>query len=448
MTPDPESQSIILQILLLVVLTALNAFFSGAEMALVSTSRARVEQKAAEGSKKFQNLLRVMDQPTNFLSTIQIGITFISLLSGASLANTLGDRLAEVFGSWEYAKPVSSVLILVILTYVSIVFGELYPKRIAQNLKEKYALFAVRPLQILATIMRPFVWLLASSTNLLSRITPMTFDDDGDDMTRDEIEYMLNTSEKALAEEERDMLTGVFSLDELVAREIMVPRVDAFMVDINDDIHDNIAQILSQNYSRIPVYDDDKDRVVGVLHTKTLLRNGYEKGFDNLVLKDILQEPLFVPETIFVDDLLTELKRTQNQMAILLNEYGGVEGLVTLEDLLEEIVGEIEDETDIAEREIIEIGDNTYIVRGKLTLNDFNEEFETNLDSNDVDTIAGYFIDKVGKIPAEREQITYEFDDDRYHIALTSLEMEDRRLKKLRVVLSPIDEESDSETEK
>ena len=319
------------------------------------------------------------------------------------------------------------------MTYVSIVFGELYPKRIAQNLKEKYALASVTPLKILGGIMSPFVWLLATSTNILSKLTPMTFDDNAENMTRDEIEYILNADSSVLDENEREMLAGVFSLDELMAREIMVPRTDAFMIDISEGIHDNIAAVLSQNYSRIPVYIDDKDKVVGVLHTKTLLKSAYEKGFDQLDLRPILQEPLFVPETIFVDDLLRELKKTQNQMAILLNEYGGVEGIVTLEDLLEEIVGEIEDESDIAEKDVFQINDHIYIVKGGLTLNDFNEFFDTYLESDDVDTIAGYFMAGIGAIPGEKEQIDYDVVTEKDNLTLTSLEVDGTRLVKLRV---------------
>ncbi|MDN6437408.1 MAG: hemolysin family protein, partial [Lactococcus sp.] len=375
----------------------------------------------------------ILNQPSNFLSTIQIGITLINILSGASLADSLATRLAPVLGGTPTAKTLASVIILAILTYISIVFGELYPKRIAQNLKEKYALAAVGPLNVLGHLMHPFVWLLATSTNILSKLTPMTFDDDNENMTRDEIEYLLNTDNTALDQNEREMLAGVFSLDELMAREIMVPRTDAFMIDVNDDVHDNIMAVLAQNYSRIPVYDGEKDKILGVLHTKTLLKKGYAQGFDKLDLADIIQEPLFVPETIFVDDLLRELKKTQNQMAILLNEYGGVEGIVTLEDLLEEIVGEIEDESDIAEKDVFKINENIFAVKGGLTLNDFNEYFDTHLESDDVDTIAGYFMAGIGAIPGEKEQIDYDVITEKDNLTLTSLEVDGTRLVKLRV---------------
>ncbi len=436
---DP-SQNLVLQFVLLLILTLLNAFFSASEMALVSLNRSRVEQKAEEGDKKFIRLLSVLENPNNFLSTIQVGITFISLLQGASLSASLGSVIASWFGNFVWAQTAGSVISLVFLTYISIVLGELYPKRIAMNLKENLAVVSAPVIIFIGKLVSPFVWLLSASTNLLSRITPMQFDDADEKMTRDEIEYMLSNSEETLDAEEIEMLQGVFSLDELMAREVMVPRTDAFMIDINDDTKENIQEILKQNFSRIPVYDDDKDKIIGVLHTKRLLDAGFRDGFDNIVLRKILQEPLFVPETIFVDDLLRQLRNTQNQMAILLDEYGGVAGIVTLEDLLEEIVGEIDDETDKAEQFVREIGEHTYIVLGTMTLNEFNDYFDVDLESDDVDTIAGYYLTGVGNIPDQDSRETFEIDTKEKHIALTNDKVKDGRVTKLKVVFSDIEQ--------
>lgn len=431
--PDPESSSVILQILLLVFLTALNAFFSASEMALVSLSRSRVEQKASEGDSKYQYLLRVVDNPTHFLSTIQVGITFLNIFAGASLADTLAAQLAPLFGDTSFAQTLSKIIILVILTFFTIVFGELFPKRIAQALKEKAALKMVRPLMSIGVVLKPFIWLLTITINGLARVFPIKFDSNDDDMTRDEIEYLVHTDETALDDSEREMITGVFSLDELVAREIMVPRTDAFMIDINDEPRENIEKMLSESYSRVPVYDDDKDNILGIIHTKRLLARGFADGFDNINFREMLQEPLFVPETVFVDDLMLQMRNTQNQMAILLNEYGGVEGIVTLEDLIEEIVGEIEDETDVAETDVYKIGENMYVVQGKMTINDFNDEFGTHLVNNDVDTMAGFFLSETGQIPEKGQQVMCEIDNDEDHFSLTSLEVDGNRVLKLRV---------------
>ncbi|MFD2255042.1 hemolysin family protein [Lactococcus formosensis subsp. bovis] len=431
--PDPESTSIILQILLLVFLTALNAFFSASEMALVSLSRSRVEQKASEGDEQYQYLLSVIDNPTHFLSTVQVGITFLNIVAGASLADTLAVQLAPLFGDTNFGQTLSKIIILVILTFFTIVFGELFPKRIAQALKEKAALKMVRPLMAIGVVLKPFIWLLTITINGLARIFPIKFDSSDDDMTRDEIEYLVHTDETALDDSEREMITGVFSLDELVAREIMVPRTDAFMIDINDDPRENIEKMLSESYSRVPVYDDDKDNILGIIHTKRILARGFADGFDNIDFREMLQEPLFVPETVFVDDLMLQMRNTQNQMAILLNEYGGVEGIVTLEDLIEEIVGEIEDETDIAEAEVHKIGENMYVVQGKMTINDFNDEFGTHLVNKDVDTMAGFFLSETGQIPEKGQQVMCKIDNLEDHFSLTSLEVDGNRILKLRV---------------
>ncbi|MBF7094816.1 HlyC/CorC family transporter [Streptococcus sp. HF-1907] len=438
---DPSSQSLLLQLLLLLVLTLLNAFFSASEMAMVSLSRSRVEQKAEEGNKKYQRLLDVLENPNNFLSTIQVGITFISLLQGASLSASLGKVIAGWLGNSATAQTAGSVISLIFLTYISIVLGELYPKRIAMNLKDDLAVISAPVIIFIGKIVRPFVWFLSASTNLLSRLTPMTFDDADEKMTRDEIEYMLTNSEETLDAEEIEMLQGVFSLDELMAREVMVPRTDAFMIDINDNTRDNIEEILRQSFSRVPVYDGDKDKVIGVLHTKRLLEAGFKEGFDDLNLRRILQDPLFVPETIFVDDLLKELRRTQNQMAILLDEYGGMAGLVTLEDLLEEIVGEIDDETDKAELEVREIGDQTYIVLGTMSLNDFNDHFDTELESDDVDTIAGFYLTGVGSIPSQTVKESFAIDSKEKHLTFINDKVRDGRVIKLKVLVSDIEQD-------
>ncbi|HFR3793821.1 TPA: hemolysin family protein, partial [Streptococcus suis] len=433
--------TIYLQLLILFLLTLFNAFFSASEMALVSLNRSRVEQKAADGERKYIRLLQVLENPNNFLSTIQVGITFISILSGASLANDLGAVFAKWMGNSTTAQTAGYWLALAMLTFVSIVLGELYPKRIAMNMKENLAVVTAPVIIFLGKIVSPFVWLLSAATNLISRITPMNFDDADEQMTRDEIEYILTKSEKTLDAEEIEMLQGVFSLDELMAREVMVPRTDAFMVDIEDDTATIMAAILKQNFSRIPVYDGDKDNIIGLIHTKKILSEAFSNGFDNLNIRRIMQEPLFVPETIFVDDLLTSLRNTQNQMAILLDEYGGVAGLVTLEDLLEEIVGEIDDETDKTEIFVREIADNTYIVQGNMTLNDFNEHFEMELESDNVDTIAGYYLTGVGTIPSQDEKVSFEVDSKDHHLVLINDKVKNGRVTKLKLLITPLEKE-------
>ena len=444
MNPDPDSQSLLAQILLLVVLTLINAFLAASEIAVVSINKNRIEQKAEDGDKKAKKILKILENPTNFLSTIQVGITLVNILSGASLADSLAARLAPYIGTSTAARSMATFIVLAILTYVSIVFGELYPKRIAMNKSEEVAMFTSGVIRVLEVITKPFVWLLSASTNLLSRITPMTFDDEDSKMTRDEMRYML-ANEGVFEEDELEMLQGIFSLDTKVARDVMVPRTDAFMIDIHADVKENLQRILSESYSRIPVYNEDKDKIIGILHTKTLLKAAYEVGFDNLELLPLMQEPLFVPETVFIDDLLYELKKTQNQMAILLDEYGGVVGLVTLEDLLEEIVGEIDDESDEVETLYEVINENEYIIQGRMLIDEFNTVFNANLHMSDVDTMAGYLITALGVIPDENKKIPFEVDN----FILTTEEVEGSRVLRIHVeVRNPENTEVEPEEER
>ena len=436
MNADPESQSLLAQILLLIILTLINAFLAASEIAVVSINKNRVEQKAEEGDVKSQKLLKILQNPNNFLSTIQVGITLVNILSGASLANTLSEKLAPLLGGSVAARNIANIIVLAILTYVSIVFGELYPKRIALNKSEEVANFTSGIIRLIGVVAKPFVWLLSASTSLLARVTPMTFDDEDSKMTRDEMRYMLET-EGVLDNEELEMLQGVFSLDTKVAREVMVPRTDAFMIDINDSVEENVNEVLSENYSRIPVYNEDKDKVVGILHTKNLLKAAHKFGFEHLNIQKIMQEPLFVPETIFIDDLLYEMKKTQNQMAILLDESGGVVGLATLEDLLEEIVGEIDDESDEVEKLYEKVAEHEYVIQGRMLIDEFNEVFDSNLHMSDVDTMAGYLITALGMIPDEGEKLSFDVDN----ITLTSEEMEGSRILKIRVVFHDPKEE-------
>ena len=445
MNPDPDSQSIIATLILLVILTLINAFFAGAEMALASLNRSRATQKAEQGDKKAIRLLAILSEPNNFLSTIQIGITVINLIAGASLSDAIAQKLSMLMSA--FIEPVISyriaaVLSFIILTYVSIVFGELYPKRVALNNAEKFAGMVVGPIQLLGKITRPFVWLLSASTDLISRLTPMKFDDMEEKMTREDMRYML-LNEGVLDSEEMDMVEGVFSLESKVAREVMVPRTDSFMIDIEDSLDENLELILTENYSRIPVYKGDKDKVMGILHVKTLLKEVHKLGFEKIKLESILQDPLFVPETIVVSDLLYEFKKTQNQIAILLDEYGGVVGIVTLEDLLEEIVGEIEDESDEAAELYTQIDEETYIVQGRMLIDEFNQIFKTKLEMDDVDTMAGYFITAIGHIPDGDEELAYEVDN----VKLISEEVEETRVLSLKVIFQQEDDKNLEENE-
>ena len=245
-----------------------------------------------------------------------------------------------------------------------------------------------------------------------------------------------------LTDTEYSMIEGSMAFHDKVAREVMVPRTDAFMVDIEDDLEENLDDILRQPYSRIPVYRQDKDQIVGVIHIRTILREARRHGFDQLTYDSLISPPLFAPETIELDDLLVQMQTSQQQLAILTDEYGGVTGLASIEDLLEEIVGDIDDEVDKADVLVRQLNDRQFVIYGKMPLADFNDRFGTDLEMEDVDTLAGYMITKLGVIPGRGEQLEVPLDNG---MVLTTRRMRGSRL--LTVLLTLPEENYEEETE-
>ncbi|KRK93205.1 hemolysin [Latilactobacillus curvatus JCM 1096 = DSM 20019] len=433
MNPDPGS-SVWGQLLLILILTLVNAFFAAAEIALVSLSRVKMEEQANKGDKKARVLVQVLGHSNQFLATIQVAITFAGFLSSASAATTIAGRLAPLLGNAAWTKEAAVLIVTIVLSYVSLVFGELYPKQVALHRAEAIAKITVQPVRIVGILLRPFVWLLSMSTSLLMKLTPIDFSETEPKLTREEMVHMIESGKSAgvLETDEYEMLEGIITLNKKMAREVMVPRTDAFMIDICADNDQNIDAILAQPFSRIPVYRDDKDQVVGVVHIKNLLKEARQKGFQAMQIEAVMKEPLFVPETITIDDLLFEMKRTQQQMAILLDEYGGVVGLATIEDLLEEIVGEIDDESDKAEELYQKIDAQHYTVMGSMPINEFNSAFNTDIQVTDVDTIAGFVITEIGAIPVSGHPETIELPGG---MSLTTGSVSGSRLIDLQLTL-------------
>lgn len=444
MSGDPASSSLGGQILLIAILTLVNAFFAAAEMAIVSVNRTRIETEASDGDKKAQSLLKVMNDSSSFLATIQVAITFAGFLSSASAATSMAKLLTPLFGDASWGPQVSVIVITIILSYISLVFGELFPKQIALAKAEQVAKMSVGPIKFVRGFLRPFVWLLSASTNLLVKITPTDLSTTDSQVTRDEMLSVIEKSRKTgvINPDEYNMLEGIINFNDIMAREVMVPRTDAFMIDINDTDSENIDLILDQPYSRVPVYREDKDIVVGVLHIKKILQQAREVGFDNLKLAEIMTQPLFVPETITINELLLEMQKTHQQMAILLDEYGGVVGLATIEDLIEEIVGDIDDESDATETLFSKVNEHKYVIAGKMPLSDFNDQFSTNLENDDVDTIAGFVITELGTIPQNGQHLQVKLDNG---MILTTGLVQGSRLENVTLELPPEVTETDSE---
>ncbi|ALQ17707.1 hemolysin family protein [Listeria monocytogenes] len=431
MNPDPESQQIILQLILIVVLTMLNAFFASAEMALVSLNKNRVKSQAETGDKKAVMLAKLVDDPSKFLATIQVGITLAGFFSSASAATSIATRLESVFGGSSFAKELSIIVVTIVLSYITLVFGELYPKRLALQKSEKIARVSVRPIMAVGVVLRPFVKFLSFSTDILVKLTRMEKNTDNEKMTREEMQLLIETGRRdgVIEVEELQMLRGVFEMDNKYAREVMVPRTDAFMVDAEIESEELCDALLSENFSRVPVYTGDQDSVLGILHMKDFFAEARKSGFENIDVKALVKDAYFAQETMFIDDLLKNMQRTRNQMAILMDEYGGVAGIVTVEDLLEEIVGEIDDENDVFSDEVKKIDETTFIVEGRMSLDDFNEMFHVELPSRGVDTVAGFVLTLTGTIPEEDDKVVVEYGTLRFTVE----EMNDARLVSVRV---------------
>lgn len=431
MNPDPESQQIILQLILIVVLTMLNAFFASAEMALVSLNKNRVKSQAETGDKKAVMLAKLVDDPSKFLATIQVGITLAGFFSSASAATSIATRLESVFGGSSFAKELSIIVVTIVLSYITLVFGELYPKRLALQKSEKIARVSVRPIMAVGVVLRPFVKFLSFSTDMLVKLTRMEKNTDNEKMTREEMQLLIETGRRdgVIEVEELQMLRGVFEMDNKYAREVMVPRTDAFMVDAEIESEELCDALLSENFSRVPVYTGDQDSVLGILHMKDFFAEARKSGFENIDVKALVKDAYFAQETMFIDDLLKNMQRTRNQMAILMDEYGGVAGIVTVEDLLEEIVGEIDDENDVFSDEVKKIDETTFIVEGRMPLDDFNEMFHVELPSRGVDTVAGFVLTLTGTIPEEDDKVVVEYGTLRFTVE----EMNDARLVSVRV---------------
>ncbi|MGL4850538.1 MAG: hemolysin family protein [Clostridium sp.] len=427
--------NIVPDLILILILTGVNAFFSAAEMAIVSVNKTKIRMLSEDGSKKAKLLEKLMLEPSNFFATIQVGITLASFFSSASAATGVSAAIGSSLSRYNipYVHQISLIGVTVVLSYITLVFGELVPKRIALKKSEKTAMATVNVIYFVSIIAKPFIKILSLSTTLVLMITGNNQNGIEEKVSEEEIRAMLSEGEEygTIKEEERDMIDNVFEFNDKMAKEIMTSRKDTCMINLDEDIGNYMDGILSLKYSRIPVYKDEIDNIVGILYLKDLLVEARKKGFENLNIEKILHEPKFFPETKKTNELFKELKKTRNHMAILIDEYGGVSGIATMEDLIEEIMGNIEDEYDLEEPMIRKIDSKHYILSGRLTINDFNENFKFNLEEGDYDTLNGYLITKIGEIPEDHMDILIEKES----FILEGIEINDRRVEKVKLTI-------------
>ncbi len=398
-----------MKVILIIVLIFVNAFFAASEMAFVSLNDTKLNRMAKNGNKKAEKIVKMLVNPSKFLATIQIGITLAGFLSSAfaseSFAIVIAPKLNELIpvlslSAWNI---VSIVVITIILSYFTLVFGELVPKRLAMKNSEKIAFFSIGIINAISVVTSPFVAVLTFSTNAISRLFGVS-EKEEKTVTEEEIRMMIDVGEEkgTIEEDERNMINNVFEFNDRIVSEIMIPRTDVVAVNNNISIFEALKYLEDNKimYSRIPVYNENIDSIVGILHFKDLFYS--DKSKDTNITR-VMRTPYFVPESKPIDELFAELKRSRNLMAIVIDEYGGTAGIVTMEDILEEIVGEIYDEHDKVEENFKKIDDNTYIINAEMTIYDVEEILGIHIQEGDYDTLSGYIIEKMGRIPTEKD---------------------------------------------
>lgn len=390
------------EILTLLLLVLLNAFFAMTEIAFVSLNDAKIDMMAKSGDKKAIKIKKLLDMPSKFLATIQIGITLAGFLSSAFAADTFADKLAPAFAPvlGSSARSFSIVLVTIILSFISLIFGELVPKRIGMKHHEKISYATVGIIRTISILLAPFVKLLTLTTNLVSRIFGVS-ENDEEVVTEEEIRMMVDAGEEkgAIEEEEKEMINNVFEFNDIVVSEIMVPRNDLLALDLNLTVGELFEELGNdRTTSRIPLYEEDLDNIKGILHIKDVLNKPKETK-----LKDLMREAYYVPESKKINELFDEFKRQKIQMAIVIDEYGGTAGIVTMEDVLEEIVGDIYDEYDEVENLYEEIGDNTFLFDAGIPIYDLSKVLEIEIEEGDYDTLSGYILENLGRLPKEGE---------------------------------------------
>ncbi len=420
-------------IIVLVILIMLNAFFAATEMAFISLNDAKIELQAKKGDKKAKKIKAMLQNPSKFLSTIQIGITLAGFLSSAFASETFASELAPKLNaiipqlSLEVWNNISIVLITIILSYFTLVFGELVPKRVAMKNCEKMSYFAVGIIKAIAVITTPFVKILTISTNFVSKLFGVS-ENDEETVTEEEIRMMVDVGEEkgTIDEKESKMINNVFEFNDKVVSEIMIPRKEIYALDINLSIS-NVIDRLTENfhYSRIPVYDGTIDEIKGIVYIKDILLSTKNK---NSKIKSLVKEAYYVPETKPVNELFEELRKNRKQIAIVIDEYGGTSGIVTMEDILEEIVGEIYDEYDEVKDVYEKIDDNTFILIGNIPIYEVEELLDIEIEEGDYDTLSGYLIEELGRIPKEKEKVVIETKDVTYKIE----KVKDKRIIKVK----------------
>ena len=394
------------QILLVIVLLIFNAFFAGSEMAFVSLNVNRVKAKALEDDKRSKKIVQILSDSTHFLSSIQVGVTLSGFLASAFASEAFSSLLMELLldlglnFSPATIKPIAVVIITLLLSYLTILFGELVPKKVALAYPEQFANAAVYPVSFFSTIFTPLVKFLSFSTNLILRLFGIDPDELEDSATEEEIRLLVSVSQESgnIDETEREMIDNVFAFDDMDVEEIMTHRTEVLALSEEWSFDEIIDFVADERFTRYPIYKDSIDNIIGTIHLRDLLK--YTHSQKDYVLEDILRKPYYIPTSKKTNDLFNEFKLSKTHIAIVVDEYGGTAGIVTMEDLIEEIMGDISDEYDEDESDgISQISEEMWMVEGDSELYDLQCALDIDFPIEKFDTVSGFIIGELGRLP-------------------------------------------------
>ena len=440
-----------MQIFVLVILIFLNAFFASSEIAFISLNDKKISMMAKEGNKKAKSIEKMLKTPSKFLATIQIGITLAGFLSSAFASDAFADQLApflnSVFPMISVAtfRGISIILITIILSYFTLIFGELVPKRIAMKNSEAIAFGTIGVIKFISIVTAPFVKFLTASTDLVSKLFGVS-EEVVETVTEEEIRMMVDVGNESgsIDAQEKELINNIFDFDDRIVSEIMTHRTEIFALDMESTVADFEEIPDNCSYSRVPVYEDTIDDIQGILYVKDMIKVLKTPEGRATKIKDMINEAYFVPESKKINELFKELKLNKKQMAIVLDEYGGTAGLVTMEDILEAIVGEIFDEYDDEEQPYTKISEDEYIVEGNIGIYEINKLLNIKIPDGEYDTLTGYLMEEIGRVPEENELFELDKPEAIYRVK----EYDERKIVSVYVKIKPQPEtESDEEDE-
>ena len=450
--PDPGSY-LGLEIAITFVLLLIGAFTSAAQQAISALNRNEIREKADDGDKKAAKLKVIIEDPSRFMSAANVMTVFLGFVICMLVVHMAGTPLYEFFESrfHGYGYAIMMVLVILATSCIYLVFGVVYPKQIALHHPESTGLRLTWIIRLISVISLPFVALIKGITVLMLKITRQGSFMNEEQFSEEEVMSMLEAGQEsgAIKEEGKKMIDQIFAFDDKLAYEIMTPRTDVFLIDLEDDKEEYTDELMEMHYSRIPVCSGDSDNIIGIMNIKDYMIEAYDKGFENVNIKDILRDPVFVPDTKNIDSLFFELQKNRQHIAVLIDEYGGFSGIVTMEDIIEEIMGDIDDEFDEEEPEIEKISDTVYYIDGSMDIDDVNEETGADLESEDNETVGGLLIDLLGEIPEDisteegDEAINVEYE----HYLFTIESIRERRIERVRMEILPEKSEEDDDGE-